>query len=65
MWRDIGLDDWLFDIDHPEDFENYVPTVLEIAKNPQASRQKAAKAHANARESEKRMVEVLKQTLNL
>ncbi|HIF72022.1 MAG TPA: polysaccharide pyruvyl transferase family protein [Dehalococcoidia bacterium] len=65
MWRDIGLDDWLFDIDQPEDAENYVPTVLEIAKNPEASRKKAAKAHERAEQSEQRMVEVLKQKLGL
>ncbi|MEM7600396.1 MAG: hypothetical protein AAF357_03150 [Verrucomicrobiota bacterium] len=34
MWRDIGLGHWLFDIDHAKDRENYVATVLELAKDP-------------------------------
>ena len=65
MWRDIGLHDWLFDIDRPEDVENYVPTVLEIAKNPDAANDKAAKAHGRAEEFQRRMVEALKKKLSI
>lgn len=65
MWRDIGLDDWLFDIDRPEDVENYVPTILEIAKNPDAAKEKAVKAHERAEDFERRMVEALKEKLQL
>ncbi len=43
MWRDIGLNDWLFDFDNEEDIARYVPTVLAMAKNPKAARQYAAK----------------------
>ncbi len=63
MWRDIGLDDWLFDIDQADDAANYVPTVLEIAKNPDVARAKALKAHERVEEFEQRMVEALKQAL--
>ena len=65
MWRDIGLQNWLFDIDRPEDVENYVPTVLEIAKNPDAAKDKAAKAHGRAEEFQRRMVEALKKKLSI
>jgi polysaccharide pyruvyl transferase WcaK-like protein len=46
MWRDIGLGEWLFDLDKPEDHERIVPAVLSLAKDPQAAKAKAAKAHA-------------------
>ena len=44
MWRDIGLGDWLFDMDRPEDLERVVPAVLELARNPAGSRVKVDKA---------------------
>jgi len=46
MWEDIGLGDWLFDLDDEKQVSKIVPTVLEIAKNPVAARQKAAGARA-------------------
>lgn len=44
MWRDIGLDDWLFDLDHEEQVQRIVPTVLAMAKDPMAAKTKAAQA---------------------
>ena len=44
MWRDIGLGDWLFDLDVPADHERIVPAVLAMAKDPVAAQQKVAKA---------------------
>ncbi|MEZ6064568.1 MAG: polysaccharide pyruvyl transferase family protein [Planctomycetaceae bacterium] len=46
MWRDIGLGDWLFDLDQPEDHAKIVPAVLEIAINRDAALQKAKEARA-------------------
>ncbi|QDT08238.1 polysaccharide pyruvyl transferase family protein [Planctomycetes bacterium K23_9] len=46
MWQDIGLDDWLFDLDDETQVQRIVPTVLDIAKNPDEARAKAAKARA-------------------
>ncbi len=43
MWRDIGLGDWLFDMDIPDDVARLVPTVLSLAQDPVAARAKAAK----------------------
>lgn len=43
MWRDIGLGDWLFDFDDEADIARYVPAVLALAKDPQDTRQKAAR----------------------
>ncbi len=44
MWRDIGLGDWLFDLDQPADHERIVPTVLSLVEDPAAARKKAATA---------------------
>ncbi|HUG94296.1 MAG TPA: polysaccharide pyruvyl transferase family protein [Planctomycetaceae bacterium] len=46
MWRDIGLGDWLFDLDRPEDHERIVPAVLAMATDPAAAKAKAARARA-------------------
>jgi hypothetical protein len=44
MWRDIGLGDWLFDMDVEQEVARIVPTVLAMAKDPAAAKAKAAKA---------------------
>ncbi|MGB8169550.1 MAG: polysaccharide pyruvyl transferase family protein [Chthoniobacteraceae bacterium] len=44
MWRDIGLGDWLFDLDQEEEVARVVPAVLAMAKDPAAAKAKAAKA---------------------
>ena len=38
MWRDIGLDDWLFDLDLPEEAEKVAPAVLALARSPDSAR---------------------------
>ena len=44
MWRDIGLGDWLFDLDDENDVRRIPNAVVKMAQNPVASRQLAAKA---------------------
>jgi polysaccharide pyruvyl transferase WcaK-like protein len=44
MWRDIGLGEWLFDLDKPEEHKGIVPAVLSLAKDPTAAKARAAKA---------------------
>jgi hypothetical protein len=44
MWRDIGLGDWLFDMDVPADVSRIVPTVLSMVREPAAAREKVGKA---------------------
>ena len=41
MWEDIGLNDWLFDLDDPSDVPQIVPAVLEMARDPKAAKRKA------------------------
>jgi len=44
MWRDIGLGNWLFDMDNPKDVAGIVPAVLAMAKDPKAAKAKALMA---------------------
>jgi Polysaccharide pyruvyl transferase len=44
MWNDIGLGDWLFDMDIEEEVARLVPTVLALAEDPAAAKAKTLKA---------------------
>jgi polysaccharide pyruvyl transferase WcaK-like protein len=44
MWRDIGLEDWLFDFDNPADLARLPETVLQLAREPSQARAKARQA---------------------
>lgn len=59
MWRDIGLDDWLFDFDSEADVARYVPAVLAMARDPKAARQYAAKGKAFVEKRQRETMAVL------
>ena len=63
MWRDIGLEEWLFDMDKKDDLNRIVPAVLAVAKDPEGSRAKAAKARMKVQELQRHMVNTLRQEL--
>lgn len=63
MWRDIGLDDWLFDMDKPEEVARIVPAVLAMAQDPAQAKQKALQAKRIVENRQKATMEVLKKTL--
>ena len=44
MWRDIGLGDWLFDMDREADRERVAGAVLEMASQPDEAKARAARA---------------------
>ncbi|MCC7234594.1 MAG: polysaccharide pyruvyl transferase family protein [Bryobacterales bacterium] len=44
MWRDIGLNGWLFDLDKEEESRRVAPAALVMARNPREARKKAAQA---------------------
>jgi len=46
MWKDIGLSEWLFDLDDEPQLAGIVPAVLALAKDPAAAKAKVAKAQA-------------------
>lgn len=53
MWEDIGLPEWLFDLDDPEQAAQVAPAVLKMAQNPDAARAKAAAARRFVRERQR------------
>jgi polysaccharide pyruvyl transferase len=65
MWRDIGLGDWLFDMDSASDVERLVPTVLELANDPAAAQQKAAKARQFVQQRQRETMAVLAKQLEI
>jgi len=60
MWRDIGLDDWLFDFDRDDELTKFVPTVLALVKDPAAARVKAALARDRVRQRQREMMATLR-----
>lgn len=64
MWRDIGLGDWLFDLDVEKEIEGIVPAVLAMAKDPKLAKGKALKAKAVVQGYQKRTMGVLKRYVN-
>lgn len=63
MWKDIGLGDWLFDLDKPEELARVVPTALAIAKDPAAARAKAAQARAFVQQRQQETMTILRNAL--
>jgi polysaccharide pyruvyl transferase WcaK-like protein len=63
MWRDIGLGDWLFDLDNEDEVKKVAPTVLALAQDPVAAKEKAAKARAFVKQRQTEMMETLKKSL--
>lgn len=59
MWRDIGLDEWLFDLDDEAQLPGIVPAVLALAKDPAAAKAKAAKARAYVAQRQARMMKAV------
>ncbi|WP_373511861.1 polysaccharide pyruvyl transferase family protein [Persicitalea sp.] len=65
MWRDIGLDDWLFDFDDEADIARYVSAVLAMAHNPAAARKKAAKGKKFVEKRQKETMGILEKKLKI
>jgi polysaccharide pyruvyl transferase WcaK-like protein len=55
MWRDIGLNEWLFDLDDEAQLARVAPTVLALAKDPAAAKAKAAKAREVVQQRQREM----------
>jgi hypothetical protein len=63
MWRDIGLGDWLFNLDEEAEVKGVVPAVLSLARDPAAARAKAAKAQEFVQRRQQETMAVLRRTL--
>lgn len=64
MWRDIGLGEWLFDLDNEQDLPRITPTVLAMAGDLPAAKAKAAKARAFVEQRQRETMAVLKAAIN-
>jgi len=63
MWRDIGLGDWLFDLDDGNDVRRLTPTVLAMVKDPAAAKAKAAAAIDVVHRRQQETMAVLRRSL--
>lgn len=63
MWRDIGLSDWLFDLDKPDEVVRILPTALALAKDPAAAKAKAEKARDFVHQRQRATMEILRKAI--
>jgi hypothetical protein len=63
MWKDIGLPEWLFDFDDPEQVARYADTVLSLVNNREAAVRKAREARRRVEQLQAETMAVLKQSL--
>lgn len=59
MWRDIGLGEWLFDMDVEADLAKVPGAVLAMAKDPAGARAKVAKAQALVKQRQQETMAVV------
>jgi polysaccharide pyruvyl transferase WcaK-like protein len=59
MWKDIGLGEWLFDLDDESQLKQVVPTVLAMAKDLPAAKAKALEGQKRVQALQKHMCETL------
>ena len=64
MWDDIGLGDWLFNFDKEEDTARLPDTVLDLARNPDKAREKAAAAQKFVEKRQRETMEQLEKDLS-
>ncbi len=63
MWRDIGLGEWLFDMDKEEEIPGIVPAVVAMAKDPVAAKAKAAKAREFVQQRQRETMAIVGKSL--
>jgi len=63
MWADIGLADWLFDLDDPAQRVRVAATVLAIARDPAAASATADAARLRVEDHQRRTMDVLAKAL--
>ena len=60
MWRDIGLEDWLFDFDNENELERLPSAALALAKDPIAAKAKALKASEFVKARQREIMQILR-----
>lgn len=64
MWRDIGLGDWLFDMDQPEDVARYPQMVLRLVTHPEECARRVAAARAVVAERQEATMTVVRRSVS-
>lgn len=65
MWEDIGLGEWLFDHDSPSDQQRIVDEVVQLAKQPDQAKEKAARAKAFVERKQAETMQTLRGVVSL
>ncbi len=65
MWEDIGLGDWLFDLDKEGDLPKIVPAVLELAQQPDIAKRKTAEARKFVEQLQAETMTILSKALQV
>ena len=63
MWRDIGLTDWIFEMDEEKDGSKIAAATVAIAKDPAAARATVARAQQFIADQQKKTIGVLARSL--
>lgn len=63
MWRDIGLNGWLFTLDGEAELARVEPAVLALARDPAAAKTKAARARELVEERQRALTITLRRAL--
>lgn len=63
MWADIGLGDWLFDLDDEAQVARIPATVLALAQDPAAAKAKAAAGRAVVEKRQRETMDIVRQKL--
>jgi len=59
MWRDLGLEDWLFDMDDEDQLRRLTPTVMSLIDDPQAARDRTAGVVKRVELRHREMVQII------
>ncbi len=65
MWQDIGLGEWLFDVDKPDQVANYPETVVNLVKQPEHAQQMVAQAQAVVEKRQQETMEAVRRSLGI
>lgn len=65
MWKDIGLNDWLFDIDQPQQVAKYPDTVLSLIQNRDAALEQMEKAKTLVEKRQRETMDVVRTSVGL
>jgi hypothetical protein len=63
MWRDIGLREWLFNLDEASEIPGIVPAVLALAKDPVTAKTKAVSARGFVMQRQRDTMQTLAKSL--